>query len=428
MMTKTPGNNSSGRIKLEDLLDKNHGLYQLANKLNWDYLAEHFGQYYSEDNGRPGIPIRIMAGLHYLKYLENESDESVVEKFRENPYWQYFCGLEYFVHEIPCHPTSLVKWRKRLGIKGVEKLLTETLNAAKRLSFLTEALLKRVNVDTTVQEKAITFPTDAKLCHKMREHLVKEAHLRGVELRQTYVRLSKRALSQQSRYVQAQQMKRATKETKKVKNYLGRVVRDIERKIDCPDVQLNDKLSMANRLLAQQKEDKNKLYSLHAPEVECIAKGKVHKKYEFGCKVSVVTTAKEPWVVGIKAHHGNPYDGRTLKASLKQVKELSGIKPKQAFVDKGYRGKENHPEDVEVFITGRKGLSATLKRFLKARSGIEPIIGHLKEDNKLCRNYLLGQIGDHINALLSGCAFNLKKIIRYLPADKDLKMEEPLWV
>ncbi len=185
---------------------------------------------------------------------------------------------------------------------------------------------------------------------------------------------------------------------------------------------------MANRLLAQQKEDKNKLYSLHAPEVECIAKGKVHKKYEFGCKVSVVTTAKEPWVVGIKAHHGNPYDGRTLKASLKQVKELSGIKPKQAFVDKGYRGKENHPEDVEVFITGRKGLSATLKRFLKARSGIEPIIGHLKEDNKLCRNYLLGQIGDHINALLSGCAFNLKKIIRYLPADKDLKMEEPLWV
>jgi IS5 family transposase len=427
MMTKETGNNSSGRIKLENLLDKTHGLYQLANKLNWDYLAEHFGQFYSEDNGRPGIPIRIMTGLHYLKYLENESDESVVERFRENPYWQYFCGLEYFAHEIPCHPTTLVKWRKRLGIKGVEKLLTETLNAAKRLSFLTEALLKRVNVDTTVQEKAITFPTDAKLCHKMREHLVKEARLRKISLRQTYVRVSKRALTQQSRYVHAQQMKRARKETKKVKNYLGRVVRDIERKIKCPDIQLNEKLLMANRLLIQQKDDKNKLYSLHAPEVECIAKGKIHKKYEFGCKVSVVTTAKEPWVVGIKAHHGNPYDGHTLKASLKQAKKLSGVKPRQAFVDKGYRGKEHHPKDIEVFVTGRKGLSGTLKRFLKARCGIEPIIGHLKEDNKLCRNHLLGKIGDHINALLSGCAFNLRKIIRYLLVNDDMNMAGQLW-
>ena len=205
------------------------------------------------------------------------------------------------------------------------------------------------------------------------------------------------------------------------------MARDIERKVKSPDIRLSDKLSTAYRLLAQQRKDKNKLYSLHAPEVECISKGKMHKKYEFGCKVSVVTTAREPWVVGIKAHHGNPYDGRTLSISLKQVRNLSGIKPKQVFVDKGYRGKENYPEDIEVFVTGRKGLSRTLKRFLKARSGIEPVIGHLKEDNKLCRNHLLGKIGDHINALLTGCAFNLRKIIRFLLNGGNVKMAELLW-
>lgn len=204
-------------VRLEYILDRSHALYQLANRLNWDFLVRELGAYYSEGAGRPEIPIRVIAGLHYLKYLENESDESVVEKFCENPYWQYFCGLETFQHEIPCHPTTLVKWRKRIGEKGIEKLLSHTIDTAKFEGILPEKLLKKVNVDTTVQEKAITFPTDTKLCHRLRVKLVVAARIRGLKLRQTYVRVGKRASIMQGRYAHAGQMKRARKEFKKVR-------------------------------------------------------------------------------------------------------------------------------------------------------------------------------------------------------------------
>src|SRR5262245_48332883 len=219
-------------VKLEDILDKTHALYPLANRLNWEHLIKELGPYYSEGPGQPEIPIRAIAGLHYLKYLENESDESVVEKFCENPYWQYFCGLETFQHKLPCHPTTLVKWRKRVGEKGIEKLLSHTIDTAKREAMLPEKLLKKVNVDTTVQEKSITFPTDTKLCHRMRIKLVYAAKNKGLKLRQTYVRVGKRACIMQSRYAHAAQMKRARKEFKKVKSYLGRVTRDIIRQVD----------------------------------------------------------------------------------------------------------------------------------------------------------------------------------------------------
>lgn len=399
-------------VKLEDILDKRHGLYQLANRLNWDFLIKELGSYYSEGPGRPEIPIRVIVGLHYLKYLENESDETVVEQFCENPYWQYFCGLETFVHELPCHPTTLVKWRKRIGEKGVEKLLSHTIDTAKCMGLLPEKLIKNVNVDTTVQEKSITFPTDTKLCHRMRIKLIDAAKKRGIVLRQTYVRVGKKACIMQARYAHANQMKRARKEFKKVRSYLGRVTRDIERKADTSeDSELALLLSQANQLLKQKKDSPNKLYSLHAPEVECIAKGKAHQRYEFGCKVSIVTTAKEPWILSISAHHDNPYDGATLKESLHKAEELSNEKIEQAFVDKGYRGKEHHPEDIKVYIAGKKNLPDTIKKLLKGRNGIEPIIGHLKKEHRLNKNYLLGVIGDKINAILAGCGFNLKKIL-----------------
>jgi IS5 family transposase len=402
-------------IKLEVLLDKTHALYQLANRLNWDYLEKELGVYYAEGAGRPEIPIRVIAGLHYLKYLENESDESVVEKFCENPYWQYFCGLETFVHQLPCHPTGLVKWRRRLGEKGVEKLLSHTLETAKRVGLLPEKLLKKVNVDTTVQEKAITFPTDTKLCHRMRVLLVLEAKKRGLSLRQTYVRLGKKACLMQGRYAHALQMKRARKAFKQVKSYLGRVTRDIVRQVDLSkDKVLSFLISQSERLLKQEKHTKKKLYSLHAPEVECIAKGKAHKRYEFGCKVSVVTTCKDPWILSVSAHHDNPYDGATLKPSLLKAQEHSQVKIDFAFADKAYRGKTHHPDTVKVFISGTKKLTPPLKKLLKNRSAIEPIIGHLKNDHRLGRNYLRGKIGDQVNAILSGCAFNLKKIINAL--------------
>ena len=402
-------------VELESFLDKEHALYQLANSLNWDYLISSFGPYYVENNGRPGIPIRVIAGLHYLKYLENESDESVVEKFCENPYWQYFCGFKTFQHELPCHPTTLVKWRHRVGEAGVEKLLSETINTAKREGLLPEKLCRRVNVDTTVQEKAITFPTDAKLYHKMRQNLVKAANKRNVVLRQSYSRVGKFALLNQNRYAHARQMKRAKKELRKLKTYLGRVMRDIIRKVPNPDAELNKLLCLAKRLLQQKREDKNKLYSLHAPEVECIAKGKAKAKYEFGCKVAVTTTCKDPWVVSIFAAHGNPYDGHTLQRSLDQSQRLTEVKAEDAFVDRGYRGKENHSYGTRIFVSGAKRLPIALKKLLRARSGIEPIIGHLKEDHRLDRNYLLGKTGDMINAVLTGCAFNLRKIMRLMP-------------
>lgn len=404
-------------IKLEDILDKTHGLYQMANRLNWDYLMKELGSYYCEGPGRPEIPIRVIAGLHYLKYLENESDESVVEKFCENPYWQYFCGLETFVHELPCHPTTLVKWRQRIGEKGVEKLLSETIDTAKREALLPEKILKKVNVDTTVQEKAITFPTDTKLCHRLRIKLVAAGKKRGLPLRQSYLRIGKRASIKQGRYAHAGQMKRARKEYKKVKCYLGRVMRDIARQVDIrEDSELFALMAQAEQLLSQEKKTPNKLYSLHAPEVECIAKGKAHKKYEFGCKVSVVTTCEEPWVLSILAHHDNPYDGATLKESLNKAEENTQVKIDYAFADKSYRGKAHHPEHVTVMISGKKNLPRRLKKLLKGRSGIEPIIGHLKNEHRLARNYLLGKTGDKINAILSGCAFNLNKLLNHFKA------------
>lgn len=406
-------------VKLEDILDKKHALYQLANRLNWEHLIKELGFYYSEGPGRPEIPIRVIAGLHYLKYLENESDESVVEKFCENPYWQYFCGLETFQHRLPCHPTTLVKWRQRVGEKGVEKLLSHTIDTAKREALLPEKLIRNVNVDTTVQEKAITFPTDTKLCHRMRIQLVYAAKKRGIKLRQTYIRVGKRACIKHGRYAHASQMKRARKEFKKVRSYLGRVTRDIVRQANLSkDLELAMMISQSNRLLTQEKNTPKKLYSLHAPEVECIAKGKAHKKYEFGCKVSVVTTCEEPWVLSILAHHDNPYDGATLKECLSHAEENVKGKIECAFADKGYRGKEHHPEEIKIFVSGKKNLPLRLKQLLKSRAAIEPIIGHLKNDHRLGRNYLLGKIGDKINAILSGCAFNLSKIINYLKIEQ----------
>lgn len=414
MMAKNVKNSDAGSIELEVILDKTNGLYQLANILNWDYLIEAYGPYYEENNGRPGVPIRVMVGLHYLKYLENESDDTIVEKFVENPYWQYFCGYKTFQHRFPCHPTSLGKWRKRIGEKGLEKLLSHVIDTAKFEGFLPEKLLKHINVDTTVQEKAIAFPTDSRLLHKAREKLVKACHEREINLRQSYKRLSKKALLKQGRYRHASQLKRAKKEDKKIKNYLGRVIRDIERKVDNPDSYLVSLLAKAKKLFFQKKNDKNKIYSLHAPEVECIAKGKANKKYEFGCKVSIATTVKDPWVISISAEHGNPYDGKTLCSTIKKVEKNSGVKPEKAFVDKGYRGKEHHPPDVEVYVSGKRTDNRALKKLIKQRSAIEPIIGHLKNDHRMSKNRLLGKIGDKINAILSGCAFNLRKMIRLL--------------
>ena len=322
--------------------------------------------------------------------------------------------MEYFQHKLPCDPTSLVKWHQRVGAGGIQQLLKETLSAAKRQQALTDKEIQSVNVDTTVQEKAIAFPTDARLYYKACRALVRVARQIGLKLRQSHSRLSKKALARQSRYACAQQLKRARKETKRLRTYLGRVLRNVERFIGPLKEKHAELLRISRRIYEQQRQDKHKLYSVRAPEVECIAKGKAHKKYEFGCTVAVVTTSKAGWVVGIDAASGNPYDGATLKPTLKQVEQLTGVKPAEAFVDRGFRGSEHHPEEVAVYISGRKKLSRRLAKMLKRRAAIEPVIGHTKHDHRLERNHLLGAVGDRINAMLSGCAWNLKKLMRAL--------------
>ena len=405
-----------GGVLLKDFLNAAHPLYRLAGVVNWAHFERQFGKFYADEMGRPALATRLVVGLHYLKYLYNVSDEVVVASWVENPYWQYFCGEEYFVHKLPCDPTSLVKWRQRVGVEGSEKLLKESLAAAQREAVLTEAELKRVNVDTTVQEKAIAFPTDARLYHKARQALVRVAQSCDFKLRQSYVRLSRRALVNQGRYGAARQLKRARRETRKLRTYLGRVLRNVERgnlKLSTKQEQL---VNVTRRIFTQQRTDHGKVYSVHAPEVECIAKGKVAKRYEFGCKVPIVTTSRHNWIVGINAVHDNPYDGATLKPALTQVKRLTGVRPEHAFVDKGFRGQRYHPKGVAVYITGRRNLTPQLSKLLKRRSAIEPVIGHTKHDHGMHRNYLLGKVGDRINALLSGAAWNLKKLWRHFIA------------
>ena len=386
----------------------------MTESIDWQAFEEKFGRVAKPSGGRPPLPTRLMVGLHYLKALYGESDESVVDKWVENPYWQYFCGEDVFQHEFPCHPTSLVKWRKQVGPEGIEQLLAGVIRSAMSTSMLNPREIERVNVDTTVQEKAVAFPTDARLYQHARITLVRAARKRGVQLRQSYLRVGKYAFFKQSRYRVARQLKRARKYTRKLRTFLGRIIRDIERNLPQPDAQMAVLLDRAKQIKQQQRSDSNKIYSMHAPEVECIAKGKVHKRYEFGCKVVLVTTSASNWIVGTAAVHGNPYDGATLSDVMTQTKQLTGVAPKQAAVDKGFRGTKYHPEGLQVLVAGTRKFKGVLKRLVKRRSAIEPVIGHVKHDHALGRNFLQGKQGDRINALLAACGFNLRKLYRCL--------------
>lgn len=406
-------------IVLEQICNPSHPLYRLAKTIKWSEFDTAFGKLYHPTKGRPAISTRLMVGLHYLKYTFNLSDEDVVAKWVENPYWQYFCGEQQFKHSLPIDPTSMTKWRNRLASNNMEKLLEVTIQAGLDVGVLKKKSFDKVNVDTTVQEKAITFPTDAKLHHTMRNKLVLVAKKCGIILRQSYTRKSKLAFLMQSRYAHARQMKRSTKERKKLKTYLGRVIRDIERKlVHCGDEVkkvFSELLKISHRLLTQKKKDKNKLYSLHAPEVECISKGKAHKKYEFGCKVGVVTTSKDNFVVGMQAFHGNPYDGHSLQNSMDQAERLGNFTARDVFVDRGYKG-HDYDGNATVYIVGssRKKLKTSLRKWFKRRSAIEPVIGHMKTDSRLDRNYLLGKEGDKINAIMCGCGYNMRKLLKAL--------------
>ena len=238
----------------------------------------------------------------------------------------------------------------------------------------------------------------------------------GIKLRQSYHRLGKRTLRLANRYAHARQMRRARREIRRLKTFLGRVARDVGRKIAArPGLASHfaEPLARVARLLAQQKTDHGKLYALHAPEVECLAKGKAHKRYEFGVKVSVATTNREGLVIGMMALPGNPYDGHTLTAALDQIERMTGVAVARAYVDRGYRG--HGLDNRRVFISGqRRGVTPTIRRELRRRSAIEPVIGHMKSDGRLDRNFLAGARGDATNALLCGAGYNLRLILNYL--------------
>jgi len=403
---------------LADLLNPKHELYQLAQLIDWQTLDDEFGAFFTEKQGAPALPTRLIAGLHYLKHAFARSDEAVVAQWLENPYWQYFCGEEYFQHRMPCHPTSLTHWRQRIGEAGCEWMLSVTIQAGVDSKTVKPSHFKSVTVDSTVQEKAITYPTDGKLYERCRQHLVRLADQHDLKLRQNYNRKAPCLLMMANRYSHARQMKRQRKALKHLKTLVGRVYRDIERQLpEQPRVvraAFQDTLEKTQRILAQQKNDKNKLYSFHAPEVECIAKGKAHKKYEFGVKVGITVTNQSNFVLGARSFPGNPYDGHTLYSCLEQAEILSGTRVKEAFVDLGYRGVELPGITIYKARQKRGVDTRRLKRALKRRNAIEPIIGHLKNDGLMRRNYLKGELGDALHAILCGAGHNIRLILRQL--------------
>jgi transposase, IS5 family len=370
------------------------------------------------------LPTRLMAGLAILKHTYDVSDEVLCERWVENPYFQYFCGEEFFQHELPFERSSLTRWRQRMGEERLQALLQESLAVAVKTEAMKPGDLARVIVDTTVQPKNITFPTDAKLLNRAREKLVKLAKKLGVELRQSYHRVGKFTLVKHQRYAHAKQFKRADRALRKLKTYLGRVIRDVTRKIDGNpwlEEMFAYLLSLARRVLAQERGQRGpKVYSLHAPEVECIGKGKAHKPYEFGVKVSVATTLKRckggQFVAHVQSLPGNPYDGHTLATVIPAIEQLVGNTIERLHADAGYRG-HNAPPDYKfkVYTSRQKRrLTPQIKREMRRRSAIEPVIGHLKEEHRMDRNYLAHRHGDANNALLAAAGYNFRRILKWL--------------
>jgi IS5 family transposase len=413
------------RSRLDAIIDMDHALVKLARTIDWTFLEGRFGAVYKDKPGRPPLPTRLMAGLAILKHTYDLSDEVLCERWVENPYYQFFCGEEFFQHKLVFDRSSLTRWRQRMGEEKLMALIQESLSVAARTKAIKPTDLSRVIVDTTVQPKNVMFPTDAKLLNRAREMLVRQAKKQGVVLRQSYARVGKFALIQHQRYAHAKQFKRSKKTLKKLKTYLGRVIRDIERKIEgnvwLQEMVFGGILSLAKRVHDQQPRQRGpKIYSLHAPEVECIGKGKAHKPYEFGVKVSVATTLSHAkggqFVTHVKALPGNPYDGHTLATVIPGMEAVVGNTIGRILADKGYRG-HNAPFDYKfrVFISGQKRrMTPKIKREMKRRSAVEPVIGHLKAEHRMGRNYLWYRQGDATNAVLAAAGYNFRRLIRWL--------------
>ena len=410
------------KARLDQIINMKHELVSLADKIDWAWLDEQIAPYFSA-HGRPGEPVRFIIGMFILKHTYALSDEQVWDRWVESPYFQYFTGEEFFQHDLPHERSGLSHWRNRIG-DTLDILLQESLRIAHDTGALKKSDLARVTVDTTVQPKNITFPTDAKLLLVAIQQLSKLATEHGVELRQSYARVAKRAAIKVGRYAHAKQFKRMNREIKFLRTRLGRVIRDIQRKTmgdEALGAAFAVPLMKARQIRSQKQRQRGwKLYSWHAPETECIAKGKAHKPYEFGVKVSLTTTNKRAkggqFILHTKSLPGNPYDGHTLAEVLEETQTLTGREIERVYVDKGYIG-HKAPKPMRVFRSGQKrGVHGQIKKELRRRSAIEPVIGHCKQDGHLDRNYLKGRNGDHINAVMSAVGYNFRLILKWFKA------------
>ena len=412
------------RSRLDQIINMDQELVRLAKTIAWRFIEERCGVVYANGPGMPPLPTRLMAGLAILKHTFDLSDEELCARWIENPYFQYFCGEEFFCHTLPFDRSSMTRWRQRMGEERVQALLQESLQVAVKTGAMKPSDTRRVIIDTTVQPKNVMFPTDAKLLNRAREKLVSLAKTVGVDLRQSYARVGKAALIRHQRYAHAHQFKRAGKALRKLKTYLGRTIRDIGRGISGEDdlkaIFLRP-LHLASRVLAQDRHHRGrKVYSLHAPEVECIGKGKAHAPYEFGVKVSIATTLKRAkggqFAIHAKALPGNPYDGHTLATIIPDIEKMIGNQLERVLADAGYKG-HNAPSShrFRVYTSGQKRrMTPAIKREMRRRAAIEPVIGHIKNEHRMSRNYFAHQQGDAINAILAAAGYNFRLLLNWL--------------
>jgi IS5 family transposase len=450
------------RARIDAMINLNDPLAVLASRLDWDGIEaslaakferrERAGEKVETDDlfgttqrtvgagsspaGRPRLPMRLMVSLLYLKHAFNLSDEDLVSRWSENLVWQFFSGQAYYEHRPPCDATQLGRFRRALGEEGIEQLLKSTIETAVAIKAIRPAELERVIVDSTVQSKAIAHPVDSRLLEIARHKVVSAARRAGISLKQTYAREGKELRRKAGGYAHAKQFKRLARTVKRQRTILGVVMREVQRKLDAMKAPQDDDtgpppggkamsdlgvwLERAERVRTQKRNDKNKLYALHAPEVECISKGKARTPYEFGVKVSLTVTHKQGLMVGARSFPGNPYDGHVLSAQLEQTRNLLqdlGREPKQVVVDLGYRGVDADNPGVEIIHRGKyKTLSALKKRLLKRRQAIEPLIGHTKADHRMDRCWLQGARGDALHAISCAAGYNIRWLLRAIAA------------
>lgn len=434
------------RARLDGMIDLHHPLALLRNRLPWPEIEAVLGAYFvrkdrtgrivssddlfgnslqpaggaSTKSGRPRLSIRLMASLILLKHTYNESDESVVERWAQDVYFQYFSGLDYFEAKKPCDPTQIGRFRSAIGEAGLAELLARTVNTAVAIKAITPTELETIIVDSTVQEKAIAHPTDSRLLEVARIKLVLCAKRAGINLKQTFQKEGKTLRFRAGGYAHAKQFKRHQKVVRRQRTIVGILIREIQRKMALVSVESQQTLTMwlerAQRLVDQRRQDKDKLYALHAPEVECIGKGKARKPYEFGIKVSLATAHKQGLIVGVKSFSNNPYDGHTLAEQIEQTNILlmdQNVGVKTVYVDLGYRGVDESLKDVTIIHRGKtKTLTKQQRTALKRRQAIEPIIGHVKQDHGMQRCWLKGQRGDALHAISCALGFNIRWLMR----------------